>query len=68
MRELFEEVAGQSPLDPQEAVRQASRAPMRKRFYTEVGVAETDGGFAPMTSRNISTPTFCSIAPAILRG
>ena len=29
MRELFDEVAGQSPLDPGEAVRRASRTPQR---------------------------------------
>ena len=46
MRELFDEVAGRSPLDPQEAVRQAARTPQRKRFYKEAGVAEAEGGFA----------------------
>jgi chaperone required for assembly of F1-ATPase len=60
MRELFEDVAGQSPLDPQEAVRQASRRPLRKRFYTEVGVgvAEADGGFAiTLDGKPIRTPS-----------
>jgi chaperone required for assembly of F1-ATPase len=46
MRELFDEVAGKNPLDPQEAVRREARAPRRKRFYSEVGVAEAEGGFA----------------------
>ena len=41
MRELFDEVAGKSPLDPQEAVRRTTRVPHRKRFYTSAGVAET---------------------------
>ena len=40
MRELFDEVAGQSPLDPGEAVRRASRTPQRKRFYKDVDVGE----------------------------
>ena len=44
MRELFDEVAGQSPLDPQEAVRRATRVPRRKRFYKEAGIAAADGG------------------------
>jgi chaperone required for assembly of F1-ATPase len=58
MRELFDEVAGQSPLDPQEAVRQASRAPLRKRFYKEVGVDEAEGGFAiTLDGRPIRTPS-----------
>jgi len=46
MRELFEEVTGKSPLDPQEAVRRTTRAPQRKRFYGKAEVAETEGGFA----------------------
>jgi chaperone required for assembly of F1-ATPase len=58
MRELFDEVAGQSPLDPQEAARRNTRAPQRKRFYAEAGVAEVDGGFAvTLDGRPIKTPS-----------
>ena len=58
MRELFDEVAGQSPLDPQEAVRRATRAPQRKRFYKEAGVAEAEGGFAvTLDGKPIRTPS-----------
>jgi chaperone required for assembly of F1-ATPase len=58
MRELFDEVAGQSPLDPQEAARRSARAPRRKRFYTAAGVAEADGGFAvTLDGRPIRTPS-----------
>ena len=58
MRELFDEVAGRSPLDPQEAVRQAARTPQRKRFYKEVGVAEAEGGFAiTLDGKPIRTPS-----------
>jgi len=59
MRELFDEVAGQSPLDPQEAVRRATRAPQRKRFYTSAGVAEAEGGGFTVTldGRPIRTPS-----------
>ncbi|MCK1391341.1 ATP12 family protein [Bradyrhizobium sp. 1] len=58
MRELFDEMAGRSPLDPQEAVRQASRVPLRKRFYQEAGVAEVEGGFAIMLDgKPIRTPS-----------
>jgi hypothetical protein len=32
MRELFDEVAGKSQLDPEEAVRGSTRGPRRKRF------------------------------------
>jgi chaperone required for assembly of F1-ATPase len=58
MRELFDEVAGQSPLDPQEKVRRAARTPQRKRFYTEAGVIAADGGFAiTLDGRPIRTPS-----------
>jgi len=54
---LFDEVVGQSPLDPQEAVRRATRVPQRKRFYAEAGIADADGGFAvTLDSRPIKTP------------
>jgi chaperone required for assembly of F1-ATPase len=62
MRELFDEVAGQSPLDPQEAARRGTRTPQRKRFYAKVsvesGVADADGGFAiTLDDRPIRTPS-----------
>jgi chaperone required for assembly of F1-ATPase len=58
MRELFDEVAGKSPLDPQEAVRRGTRTPQRKRFYTSVGVIEADGGFAvALDGKPIKTPS-----------
>src|ERR1700751_2476580 len=58
MRELFDEVAGKSPLDPQEAVRRQARTPQRKRFYGKVDVVEADGGFAvALDGRPIKTPS-----------
>ncbi|NPU13563.1 ATPase [Bradyrhizobium sp. 83002] len=58
MRELFDEVAGRSPLDPQESARQAMRAPLRKRFYKEAGIAAADGGFhVTLDGRPIRTPS-----------
>jgi len=58
MRELFDEVAGKSPLDPQEAVRRATRAPQRKRFYGRADVAETAGGFTvALDGRPVKTPS-----------
>jgi chaperone required for assembly of F1-ATPase len=57
MRELFDEVAGHSPLDPQEAARQSSRAPQRKRFYTAAGVEEKPEGFSvTLDGKPIRTP------------
>ena len=58
MRELFDEVAGQSPLDPEEAVRRTSRRPQRKRFYKEAGVSETEGGLGIMLDgKPVRTPS-----------
>lgn len=58
MRELFDEVAGQSPLDPQEAARRNVRAPQRKRFYKAADIAEDDDGFAvTLDGRPIRTPS-----------
>ena len=58
MRDLFDEVAGKSPLDPQEAVRREARVPKRKRFYEEAGVAEAEGGFAiALDGKPIKTPS-----------
>jgi chaperone required for assembly of F1-ATPase len=58
MRELFEEVAGKSPLDPEEMVRRATRTPRRKRFYASAGVAEAGDGFAvTLDDKPIRTPS-----------
>jgi chaperone required for assembly of F1-ATPase len=58
MRELFDEMAGKSPLDPHEAVRRTTRTPLRKRFYGKVDVAETDGGFTvALDGKPIRTPS-----------
>ena len=63
MRELFDEVAGQSPFDPQEAVRRATRVPQRKRFYANADVAEDDSGFAIMLDgKPIRTPSGKKVA------
>ena len=58
MRELFDEVAGKSPLDPLESARRSSRAPQRKRFYTSAAVSEADGGYAvTLDGKPIKTPS-----------
>lgn len=57
MRELFDEVAGKSPLDPREASRKSSRTPLRQKFYTLAGVLETPSGFAiALDGKPIRTP------------
>jgi chaperone required for assembly of F1-ATPase len=58
MRELFDEVLGQSPLDPEEAVRQSTRGAQRKRFYTTAGVAPAPDGFAiTLDDKPVRTPS-----------
>jgi chaperone required for assembly of F1-ATPase len=58
MRELFDEVSGKSPLDPEEAVRRTTRGPRRKRFYAQVGVVETPDGFAiTLDDKPVRTPS-----------
>lgn len=58
MRELFDEAAGHTPPDPQAAIRQAARTPLRKRFYKAAGVAEAEGGFAiTLDGKPIRTPS-----------
>ncbi|MGB3446552.1 MAG: ATP12 family protein [Xanthobacteraceae bacterium] len=57
MREQFEEIAANGALDPQEAVRQTTRQPQRKRFYKAAGLDEVEDGFAiVLDGRSIRTP------------
>lgn len=57
MRELFDEVAGKSPLDPREASRKSSRTPLRNRFYKTTGVSEEAGSFTVMLDgKTVRTP------------
>ena len=53
MRELFDEVAGKSPVDPEEAVRRTTRAPQRKRFYAEAGVVDTPAAINRIAERQM---------------
>jgi chaperone required for assembly of F1-ATPase len=58
MRELFDEVAGKAPLDPEELVRRTSRVQLPKRFYKHAGIAETADGFAVhLDNRPVKTPS-----------
>jgi chaperone required for assembly of F1-ATPase len=58
MRELFDEVAGKSGLDPEEAVRRTTRGPRRTRFYAHAGVVESLGQFAiTLDDKPVRTPS-----------
>ncbi|MFZ0813549.1 MAG: ATP12 family protein [Bradyrhizobium sp.] len=58
MRELFDEMADKSKVNPMEAARRSARAVQRKRFYANAGVGETDGGFTvTLDGKPIKTPS-----------
>ncbi len=58
MRELFDEVAGKSGVDPMEAARRAVRTVQRKRFYASAGVGEADDGHTvTLDGKPIKTPS-----------
>ncbi len=57
MRDLFDELAGKSPLDPREASRKSSRTPLRARFYKTASAVDAEGGFAvALDGKPIRTP------------
>jgi chaperone required for assembly of F1-ATPase len=57
MRELFEEFADKSPLDPNEAARRNMRASSRRRFYKTAGVAgETERFAVTLDGKRLRTP------------
>src|ERR1700754_3932342 len=58
MREHFDEIAGQSEVNPMEAARRSARAVQRKRFYASAGVGEADGGYTvTLDGKPIKTPS-----------
>ena len=54
MREIFEEIFVNEPLDPMEAVRRNTRPNLRKRFYERAEVAE--GGAVLLDGKPVKTP------------
>src|SRR5258708_12565367 len=58
MRDLFDEVAGKSPLDPEEAVRRSTRAPRPRRFYAHAGLLQAPHCFPIiLPHKPLSTPS-----------
>jgi chaperone required for assembly of F1-ATPase len=64
MREIFEDLFKNEPLDPVEAARRTMRPQARKRFYASVGIAEGEGGaFAlVLDGRPVKTPARRALA------
>jgi chaperone required for assembly of F1-ATPase len=57
MRDIFEEIFVQAPLDPVEAVRRSARKELRRRFYESAHVDQDDDGFAiRLDGRAVRTP------------
>src|SRR6266516_3319142 len=57
MRDLFEEIFANGPLDPIEAARRAMRPQLRRRFYQRGEVDEADGQFrVVLDGRPVKTP------------
>jgi chaperone required for assembly of F1-ATPase len=67
MRDIFEDIFTQSPLDPEEAVRRAMRRPLRQRFYQQAHVGEGEGGFPVLLDgRPVKTPARRALAAPTL--
>jgi chaperone required for assembly of F1-ATPase len=57
MRDIFEDIFENQPLDPTEAARRSMRPGRRARFYTDVAVGEGPDGFQVLLdSRPVRTP------------
>jgi chaperone required for assembly of F1-ATPase len=63
MRDIFEDIFANQPLDPTEAVRRNMRPQLRKRFYRAVSVEPRDGGYAVLLDgRPVKTPARRTLA------
>src|SRR5215470_13343568 len=63
MRDIFEDLFKNEPLDPTEAARRAMRPQLRRRFYKDVAVAAGEGGFAlALDGRPVKTPARRTLA------
>jgi chaperone required for assembly of F1-ATPase len=57
MRDIFDDIFQNQPLDPTEAARRAMRPQLRRRFYKAVSVEKQPGGYAVLLDgRAIRTP------------
>jgi chaperone required for assembly of F1-ATPase len=57
MRDIFDDMFRNQPLDPTEAARRSMRPPLRRRFYVAVGVAEgPEGHGVVLDGRAVRTP------------
>ncbi len=63
MRDLFEDIFKNAPLDPTQAARRAVRPHLRRRFYQQADVGEADGEFRiVLDGRPVKTPARRTLA------
>lgn len=64
MRDIFEDIFTNQPLDPTEAARRAVRPNLRKRFYTQatVGLGQAEGFPVLLDGRPVRTPARRNLA------
>src|SRR5467141_1043535 len=63
MRDLFEDIFKNAPLDPTQAARRAARPHLRRRFYQQADVEEADGEFRiVLDGRPVRTPARRTLA------
>ena len=63
MRDLFEDIFKNAPLDPVQAARRAVRPHLRRRFYQRAGVEDADGEFRiVLDGRPVKTPARRTLA------
>jgi chaperone required for assembly of F1-ATPase len=53
MRDIFEDIFDQQPLDPTEAARRNMRPSLRTRFYQSAEAGEGEGGFAVLLDKRL---------------
>ena len=63
MRDIFDDIFKNQPLDPTEAARRNMRPQLRRRFYNAVSVEPQDGGYAVLLDgRPVKTPARRTLA------
>jgi chaperone required for assembly of F1-ATPase len=63
MRDVLTEIFASQPIDPVDAAQRGLRPPRKRRFYTDVAIAEGEGGFAlTLDSRPVKTPARRALA------
>jgi chaperone required for assembly of F1-ATPase len=63
MRDIFDDIFQNQPLDPTEAARRAMRPQLRRRFYEAVSVEKQPGGYAVLLDgRSVRTPARRTLA------